>query len=371
MPVFAFLVFRNENEKAGLKALAKAGLFKSRLGTSLFRLFNNKKFGKAAGAVKTETEIPEASDHTGFRPDLHTAAMYHANGLIGPGLGAVPVELPFPRSLLPLFNLRSIGRFIEKLCVKNGWERCFISGTDMTPGELARYSADTGNRDRIFKALLLPMLDAIYTKNGIRLDDLEITIISGESVSELLTVVMRLEPYVRYINVAAADKESVESALSGFCADSGLSVFVGGDLRSILRDADLIINLDCEVNLSGRKIKSGALFINLVNADNRRLQGDYTVINGLAYNFRSDIYSRLGKEICRCFGKAELSELLMAIKAGLLAEGPVSDDDGESEGSDGYSPDAAGAVLKVFKNDGCAITGLVGRHGILGGKWLH
>ena len=138
MPVFAFLIFRDENEKAGLKALAKAGLFRSRLGTSLFRLFNKKKFGKAAGAVKTETQTPEASDHTGFQPDLHATA-----GLTGPGLGAVPVELPFPRSLLPLFNLRSIGRFIEKLCVENGWERCFISGTDMIPGELALYSADT------------------------------------------------------------------------------------------------------------------------------------------------------------------------------------------------------------------------------------
>ena len=166
---------------------------------------------------------------------------------------------------------------------------------------------------------------------------------------------------MKYINIASADKMKVETQISDICADSGLSVFVSSDFRGILRNADLIINLAEGNEFSKYKIKSGSLMINLSNSDNKTMQGEYSVINGLKYSFQDNQYSEFGNEILRGFSKSELSELLMGFKAGLVKE--AGNDYGIN--NDEYFDEIKETILEVFKSCKCTISGFIGRRGFL------
>jgi len=334
MPVFAFVVFKDEHEKARLLKLIKAGLFKSRIGTALYYFLNKKRFGKETDRINA-----------------------------GPDIEIVSAEMPFPASLLSSFDTSHIGNIIKRIGNKKGWEKCFLPGDVCDLPGLGQFSSKTIDVGIIFKSLLIPLLNIISKSREIKLEDIETTIISGENMSELLAIVSQLEPYIKYINVAAENKKAAENELSGFCSDTGLSAFISSDYKSVLRNSELIINLDKEINLNNYKIKPNSIIINLSIADNSKMQGDFTVINGLLYSFKNDLYSRLGKEICRCFDKDELTNILMAIKAGLL-DRSSGDNDEVSCGCD-YSLQFVENVNRVFRSCGGSITGLLGRRGII------
>ena len=143
MPVFAFIVFQDEGEKVRLGSLVKSGFFKTWTGTAVFRFLNKREFGKQ---YCTKCKIPDTE--------------------------IASVKLPIPVSYLHLFNIKYLEGFIDKLSGKNGWVRCFISDKARKEGGFQQFKTDTGSRKQIFRALLIPILETIYTRNGVGLDNL-------------------------------------------------------------------------------------------------------------------------------------------------------------------------------------------------------
>jgi len=325
MPALAFVVFEEEkgNDNPGL--IAKSGLLKTYIGTAMFHLFNRNKFRNGIHEFKIDMETDTS---------------------------ILAIRLPFPISLLSSYNRQYIERYILKVYTARDCLRCFVPAAYGGLGGHEQYSVDKSIQTIIFKALLLPVLEEIYLKCGIRLDNLDTVFVNGENTVELKTMVRQLEPFVRYVNVAASDKEAVESELSDICMDSGISIIVSSDFKSILRNADLIINLGEIAAISKFRIKTESVVIYFSSWPSTAVQGEYTFLSGVEYTFPESQYKIFGEDIFRNFGKAELTEILLAIKAGLLNGGI-------------YNEATTAKILGIFKKNCCRITGLHGRRGIL------
>lgn len=323
MPELAFVVFEEKRHKGGLSLVASSGLFKTYIGAALFHILNKKIFRSGINVIEIEA-----------------------------GTEIVLIKLPFTLSMLSAFNKQYFERHILRVYSAMGCRKCFAPAAARRLGWLERYSEDTNNRSVIFKAFLLPILDEIYLKSGLRLDNLDIAFVGGENADELLTMVKQLEPYVKYINVVSSEKGPLESELSNICTDSGISIFVSSDFKSILRNADIIINLGKTEAISKYRIRSRSLVINFFNGSSSILNGEFTVIMGVEYTFTDSWYDVFGEDIKRSFSRAELANIWMVFKAGLL--------DGGS-----YNDAKAALILRIFENYCCRITVFSGRRGML------
>ena len=323
MPDIAFVVFNRDIRKGKLKFISKIGFLRFYIGTALFHRLSKKKLKRGIQIIEIE-----------------------------PGLKLLLIKYPFPLSLLSVLNKPYVEHYISQLYAGYGCLKCFVPVEARKLSGFEAYAPDNYSRAIIFRALLVPILNEIYSGKGYRLDNLDTAFVYGGNVTELITMVSELEPFVRYINVAAADKETVESGLSDICSESGISIFVSSDFKSILRNADLVINLGKGADISKYRIKSKALVINFSFEDEQRLQGEFNLITGVEFTFPPNQYDVLGEDIQRSFSITELTEILMAAKAGFL------------EGAR-YNNSTVDRVLKTYKNSCCSITGFHGRRGIL------
>lgn len=327
MPDLAFLVFENEKDckkvrsKPGL--LFKSGFLKSRIGTALLYLFNKKKLFNGISSFNIE-----------------------------PGIDVLIISLPFSIKTLFSLNIKYVERYVSRICSARGCEKCFVPAAAKKTGGFEQYSMNENSRHIVFKALLVPMLDVIYSNRGFSIDSLDTAIVSGENAVDLSTVVKQMEPFMKYMNVAASDKQAVEDALADICAESGISIFVSSDFKGILRNSELIINLGKMSELLKYRIKPKTLVLNFDESESLSIRGEFIVITGVVYSFPLNQYNIFGEDIQQSFSKSELSEILMIVKAGLLNGGS-------------YNDATVGEVLKVFKNSGCKLTGFNGRRGVL------
>ena len=323
MPELAFTIFEIEKENSRLGLIAKSGLLKTRIGTALFQLFNKRKFNKGIHIFEMES-----------------------------GADILLIKLPFPISFLSALNRQYIERYISHIYSKRGCKNCFVPAAARRLGWFEQYSTNANSRNIVFKALLLPVLDEIYSKSGLRLDNLDTAFVNGENAVELITMVKQLEPFMRYINVASSNKGVVERELTDISTDSGISIFVSSDFKSILRNAELVINLGKVSDISRYRIRTGTLVINFSGAESPLPQGEYTIIVGLEYTFPESHCDLLGEDIQRSFCRSELTEIMMAFNAGLLNGGS-------------YNETTAALILSIFARKCCSITGFNGRRGVL------
>ncbi len=322
MPELAFVIF-DEEQRGRLGLIAKSGLFKTYIGTFLFHRFKWKKFKNGIHVFKIEVDT---------------------NILL--------IKLPFQLAMLSILNRKYLERYISRVYSAAGCKKCFVPSDARKLGGFEQYSTDANSRSVVFKALLLPILNEIYLKSGLRLDNLDMAFVNGENSAELLTMVKQLEPYVKYITVASSEKEAVEDVLSDICADSGICIFVGSDIKNILRNAELIINLGKAAEISRYRIRPSSLVVNYSCESNTVLKGEYTAIMGVEYTFQRGMYDMLGEDIQRSFSREELTEILMAFKTGLLYGGS-------------YNDATATLILDIYINCRCSITGFNGRRGVL------
>lgn len=322
MSKIALIVFQEEKARGGSRLFTGwSGFLKTKIGTALYCILNKKKFKNGIREFEIE-----------------------------PGQGGLSIGMPFSVSFLSKLNRPYLEQRITKYCSDHACNSCYVPAAAKKQGFMANTTFDL--QFVIFKALLVPILDVIYSESGIRLDHLDTAIVSSDNMDELAVVVGQVEPFMRYINIAAADKEAVEDKLSSICMDSGISIFVSSDVKGILRNADLIINMDKASTLSKYRIKSGSLVFCFSNEERQRFQGEYTVIRGVEYTFPENQYEVFDKETRQNFSKAELTEMLTVCRAGLPKEAY-------------YNAVSAGAVLKVFRESQCRITGFQGRRGVL------
>lgn len=322
MPQLAFVLFDEENIAGRQSLLLKFGLLKLYFGMALFRFINKKKFNSRLKIFSIQNSLE-----------------------------ILAIGLPFRLSLLNGLNGHYLARYISQICSENGCARCFIPRAAKWKENFPEYSADTGTRLNVFKGLLIPVINRIYAR-GMRFENLDIAVISGDDPRGLKTLVEQLEPYLKYINVASSDKESVQGMLDEISSDSGMPIFTSGDFNGILRNADIVINLGSTAFTSRYRIRPHTLVINFGTSGSSVPQGEFPIINGVEFIFPEEQYTVFGKDILRNYTKAELTEILMALKTGLADKNE-------------YSDASADKILKTFNSNGCSITGFIGRRGIL------
>lgn len=325
MPGLAFIVFE-EKRREGIHGLAaSSGILRTYVGSLLLHLFKRRKFRD--GVLEF---------HLDMRTDIRILL----------------IRLPFPASRLLSHNSRYIERYILKLCTKMNCCRCYVPAVFRNRDCFCRFTEDKSNYSVVFKSLLIPMLDEIYLKNGLKLRNLDTVLVSGEKTTELKTMVRQLEPFVRYLNIVSSDKEAVEAELADICAESGMSVIVGNDLKSMLRNADLIINTGEMSTISKVRIRHEAVVINFSKLQDTVVHGEFTYISGVDFVFPAGSYKTFGEEITKNYSKQELAQILLEADAGILNGGIYDDATAEK-------------IRDIFKSSGCKITGFHGRRGIL------
>lgn len=337
MADFALVLFENGDgniKSPAYRLLFKAGFYKSRLGARLFLRANDR--AVRAGVKKT--------------------GLYE-------GTNAWIIKLPVRASLLDGFNRKTIRDYVERLCQGKGTGACFMPAA-VTGGDIFKACRVMHNsRSAIFKSHLLYILDDIYEKSGIRLGSLDMVIVSDEEARELFTVVKLLEPHFRYMTVAAANDRGhtstgsvtvgsgacplledggLEDRLAEISGDTGLMIRVSSSWKSVLKNADLVINLSHTADLSGYRMKNASLVININGGRSMRLPGENAVINGIEYLLPAGVFAGLGTEVLRSFSKKELTEAVLDLELE------------ESE-----------AVPEVFEKTGCRIVGYTGRRGLV------
>lgn len=325
MHSLAFVVFEEKKRKGIHSLAARSGMLRTYAGSFLFYLLNRNKY---RGGIH-EFELDAQTDTR-----------------------IIMIRLPFSASCLPSFNRQFIERYILKIYTEKDCCRCYIPASCRSPGCFDWCTGDSSNYSLVFKSLLVPVLEEIYLKNGLRLDNRDMVLINGENSTELKTMVRQLEPYVRYLNIASADKEAVEAGLADICMESGVSVIVGSNLKSMLRNADLIINMGEISAISENRIRPESVVIHFTGLQNTVVRGESTFISGVDYAFPASFYEAFGEDIIKNYSKRELTQILIECKAGLLNGGI-------------YNEATAAAILGVFKSSSCKITGFRGRRGIL------
>ncbi len=323
MPLLAFVLFDEENKASEHRLLQKSGFLKGYFGMALFHFINRKKFNSRIKVFSIENDVE-----------------------------ILTMELPFKLSFLNGLNRHYLTRYISRICMRNSCARCYIPKAAKWSESFPEHAEDTGTRTIVFKSLLIPVINRIYRREEARLENLEIAILCGEDLCELPTMVKQLEPYVKYIHVASSRKELVESMLEEISCDSGMPILTSGDFNSILKTADIAINMGSPTLISAYRIQRHTLVVNFDTNGSPILQGVFPTINGVEFFFPEEQYSGFGMEILRNYTKAELTEILMALKTGLTVRNE-------------YNDISVSKVLKIFNGNGCRITGVIGRRGVL------
>lgn len=262
------------------------------------------------------------------------------------------IKLPFPAGRLTSFSSRAVRDFIDRLRAESGAEECFMPSGASADAEYRDYRIRRDAAQIIYKAHLPYILEDIYESRGIRAGSLDTVVVAGEDRQELLQIIRRIEPYFRYITVAAPQSGDIEAELAGISAESGLTVNICSNWKTALKNADLIINLAGAQALSKYRMKLRSLLLNFNNGAGMRLDGENTVINGIDYILPADVFASLGTEVLRHFNKKELTEMVMDIRLDAYT-GRTPDED------------CAARVLEEFGKCGCRITGYAGRRASL------
>lgn len=326
MPDFAFIVFGMKPAAALTGFLAKCGFLKTRMGSALFFWLNKKNSADGIEVLKLKD-----------------------------GTEILKIGMPFDDSLVSSLNISYLERRVSKICREYGCVGYFAPAS-VRSGDAFRSSfALQKSRSVVYRSLLIPILDVIYKDSGLMLDELDMVFIPSCETDVLTLMVRQIEPFMKYVYVAAADRQRVEDQLADICEESGLSVFVSNDFTYTLGHANLII---CPGNGNGskalqQKIRPDTIVINFSDEGKPFIRGDFCYISGVIYQFPDSEFTCFSDDIRRCFGRSELTEILMALKAGLSDTGD-------------FSEIAVKNVLNAFYGSGCRITGFMGRRGQIG-----
>ena len=306
------------------KLLHRCGFYKTAFGTWLFYLSHKKYFSQP-------NELVKVSDNLEFQI----------------------IRLPLNIEELSGFNGTYLEKLVNRNIAVNNIKYCHIPSTVKDRGFFKNFDSCPNYEGLLLKLLLDPIVANIYSKRADRIGDLEILFLAGEDRAETYEAIRLLEPQIRYVTVAAGNKEEVESETENIFGDSGLSISVVGDYKSALKHADLILNFDKELPfLSKIKLKPQAIVFNLADADLTGAFSEKTVIYGLVPDLPKELTSRLGMRIMQYYTRRELASLLIARLSGLSEEYP-------------FTYDSSLKVKTDFGHYGFRIAGLKGKYGVL------
>lgn len=213
--------------------------------------------------------------------------------------------------------------------------QCFSEFLSKSPGEKLR------------KALIPDLLDLIYKKRGVKLGEMEVVIISGGSFEDLSYVLKEMSSALRYLTVISNEPESIKDILDEVYEETGLSVGVAVSCESLIKRADLIINLG---SLDGNAINARnnkALILNfgLYFCEGRSFIGNL-VVNGIEIRLPEEIENKVSKEAILLHDNYSLADAVISLA--------VLEDDG--------TKDLLQKMAHYFRKEGYTIKGILGRH---------
>ena len=269
-------------------------------------------------------------------------------------LKAYIIKLPFSLGDIgkPSNNIK-IGRFLSKACTQLNIKNCILPWAAQATCGFEGGISNPFKGMHLYKALLISVLDEIYTKRGIKISELDIVIVQGESCEELFSLIRVLTPFAKYLTVLVNDSEAVEHEINRVYTDTGLSVMTTGNLKSGCKNADLIINLG-GLRESSSGIRPKAIVLNYDKSGVCNISGEYVLINGIEVSMHEETLAKIGELACEHFSKLELAEIILSHKANM--EDRIIANCMDFESMCGLSSE--------FKKTGCRITGFKGRHNI-------
>lgn len=207
---------------------------------------------------------------------------------------------------------------------------------------------------QLFKAMMVSVLRNIFDERGIKICDLDITIIHGTDRRALNNCINMLSPLVRYLTVTGQDMNAIESDIDEIYTETGLSVGLSSDPRRAVKNADVVINLGNldDVFRSGR-INTGAVILNYGTSDLCTQMWGGVLINCIETRLPASLAARLGKRIIEDYGATQLAELLLFQR--LMQVGRNGEENIHT----------LGLLESEYYAIGCTMSGLTGRHSII------
>lgn len=261
------------------------------------------------------------------------------------------IKLPFSPRMIFHLNIDFISEYLERICSENNILHCIV------PEPLRREIKSDGvfkeyhiPEKILFKSLLIQVLEEIYPKAGIRIENLDLVIVHGSDNEELHTIIRLLEPYLKYVTILSPDKDGIESRLKEISDDSGLSYSISSDYRNRLKHADLIINLGKPFEILRCRLSRKSLLVNLYDTQDTCINGENTVINGVTFDIEGIDAKNLFYEVQGYYSKNEVYRTIFAHRLDLAIHNK-------------FNYETALYVREEFINSGCRLTGFAGRRG--------
>lgn len=242
------------------------------------------------------------------------------------GISTVPLydDLNIHLIKLPYYlnkAARHIGRlnkFISRFVMEKNIRYCFLPEKVPDSFQINGCIKFAFSGILLYKSLLKCILDKIYTDRGIQISELDIAIVEGSDFSELYEIVRLISPYVKFVTIITRNKGQVEEEMSKVYADTGLSIRVTEDIKSGLRNADLVVNTGALADLASiAKPRAEAVILNFVPEDADKITCGNVLINGITVEMPEKIASKIDSQVFEYYNKLGFIETVLFFKTNI------------------------------------------------------
>jgi hypothetical protein len=209
----------------------------------------------------------------------------------------------------------------------------------------------------LYKCLLTDIISKVYIERGIKIGDLDITIVQGKSIEMLQGIIKILLSVVKYLTIVCENgKEVVEEKINNIFLDTGLAIRVTDDFISGVKNSELVINLGSLGRIPPyTKLNPNTVIINFGEAETIRNNSKFTLLNGVEIDLPKRLESSLDQKVFKFFNKLQLAEMIILNSLGLGEDLSITFLDGQ----------LIEKVSAEFRSRGYSIKSFKGRHSIL------
>lgn len=260
------------------------------------------------------------------------------------------INLPYDLSELKQFNKKRIERVrgkISEACLKKGIDCCILPASLTGIFETNDFFITAFGGRLLMRSILIDLINMVCAKKGVKLNELDVSVISGSNYCELIRVISKLSVLVKYLTVVADSKETIENGVNDILEETGLAVGITSDLKNALRNSQLVINLSRQNLKDYGNIKPKKVIINYPEDCVEGLRQDFT-INGVAVCLPGRITEKIRYEVYAFYPVEEIAEILICQKINCLN----SRNGGNLTGDDVYD-----SINYEFQKEGYKLTG--------------
>lgn len=341
MADFGLVLFEDDKAKTEINAKKTGNLAGKLFMRSIELLFDAKFFCSTLG-----TRLFFSSKRKELSGELQCCELYD-------NVKVWILRLPFPVRRFFQLNRAFVEEYLTRIWTEKNIRSWLVPEQLRGSITVDRDGSRSLKGNVLLKALLMPVLESIYPKVGLRIENLDMVVVAGNESEELYTVIGLLEPDIKHVTVLSEDKEQVEKRMYELFADSGLSFYVSREYRHHLKNANIVINLQNPAETARYRMPRKSLVINLHDVTDTRFPGENTIINSIVFDLPGNPIKDLMYDLRGHYGKTELYGTILAHRLELASEAR-------------FSPGLADRIQQGFKKTGARITGFQGRRGMIG-----